>query len=99
MAEVYLNEYEALEGNGVAFTFTLVSVFTSIVFIFVQSFFIFKYANIIINHDKNLSVIGIMHVISTNFCITMRTIIKETVFEIEQYSHEKHTMNKVAGRS
>ncbi len=92
MGEVYFNEKKALEGIYLAFCFTAISVLTNIVFIFVQSFFIFKYANIIINRGKNVSVIAIMHIISTNVCIAFRTIIKETVSEIIEYN-ENHKMD------
>lgn len=89
MAEVFFNERKILEDIQVTFLVTLISLFTSIVFIFLQSFFIFKYANIIINYGKNASVLGIMQIVSTNFCITLRTVVHETVNEIRQYNNNK----------
>lgn len=95
MAEVYKNRQSALQECQTTFLVTMVSIISSILFIFLQSFFIFKYANLIINYGKNASVIGIMHIVSTNFCITVRTIIHETVSEIQKYNHE--LMEKTQG--
>lgn len=98
MAEVYINENNILENSQVTFMVTMASFITSIVFIFLQSFFIFKYANIIINYGKNASVLGIMQIVSTNFCITLRTVVHETVNEIRQYynNHVGFKGNKIS---
>lgn len=89
MFEVYVNNHEVLHACKMTFTISLVSTMLSLVFIFLQSFFIFKYANLIINYGKNLSVIGLMHIVCTNFCVSFRTIVHETVSEIRHHYHEE----------
>ena len=59
---------------------------SNLLFIFVQTFFIFKYANILINYGKNASTIGLMHILSTNFSVLIRTIVSETVSEIRNHN-------------
>lgn len=88
--EVYANNNDAIKECWLSFACSSISNILSLIFIFLQSFFIFKYANIIINYGKNASVIGLMHIISTNFCVCLRTIIHETVSEIRHYSVKSH---------
>ena len=99
MFEVYTNDHEVLRACKITFTITMVANILSLAFIFLQSFFIFKYANIIINYGKNMSVIGLIHVACTNFCVSFRTIVHETVSEIrhhrqkEEINHFKQMYN------
>ena len=86
MVEIYNNKHETLHECRITFVVSMVAKLTSLLFIFLQTFFIFKYANIIINHGKNASLIGLMHIICTNLCVTFRTIIHETVTEIRHHN-------------
>ena len=89
--EVYVNNHKTIEECRVTFIYSMITNVTSLVFIFLQSFFIFKYANIIVNYGKNSGMIGLMHVLCTNFCVCIRTIVYETMAEIRhQKEHEAH---------
>ena len=90
MFEFYSNKHDALKDCKVNFTVSVIEKVSGFVFIFLQSFFIFKYANIIINYRKNALHIGLMHIVCTNFCVSFRTIVHETVSEILHY---RHTLN------
>ena len=92
--EVYNNSDSVLEECRVHFVFTMISDILSLTFIFLQSFFIFKYANIIINCGKNAAVIGFMHLICTNFLVSLQTFIYETVAEIRHHKHAKSRHNQ-----
>jgi hypothetical protein len=85
MIETYFNNHSAIEECRITFIVSIVAKTTSIVFIFMQSFFIFKYANIIINYGKNSAVIGLMHIVCTNFCVFFRTVVMEAVAEIRHH--------------
>ena len=89
MLEVYTNDHDVLQSCKITFTITMVADILSLSFIFLQSFFIFKYANIIINYGKNFSVIGLIHMVCTNFCVSFRTIVHETVSEIRHHRHKE----------
>jgi hypothetical protein len=71
-----------------SFTISVISEMCALIFTFIQCFFIFKHANIVINKQKNLSSFGLCHLVCTNLCITLRNIVQETVHEI--HSHEIH---------
>ena len=87
MFEIYVNDHEVIAECQATFIVTFLARISSLLFIFVQTFFIFKYANIIINYGKNVSLFGIMHIIVTNLCVTLRTIVSETMTEIRHYHH------------
>ena len=87
MFEAYLNNHDVLQDCKVTFLVSLTSTMLSLIFIFIQSFFIFKYANIIINYGRNMSLIGLIHIVCTNFCVSFRTIVHETVSEIRHHKH------------
>ncbi len=87
MLEAYFNNYEAIQECKVTFIVSIIAKSSSLLFIFLQSFFIFKYANIIINYGKNSAIIGLMHIICTNFCVFLRTVVHETVAEIRHHKH------------
>ena len=88
MLEAYFNNHEAIQECKVTFIVSIIAKSSSLLFIFLQSFFIFKYANIIINYGKNSAIIGLMHIICTNFCVFLRTVVHETVAEIRH--HKQH---------
>jgi len=90
MADIYLNNYEVMIECKYTFMVTLVSKILSILFIFIQSFFIFKYANIVIHYGKNTAIIGLMHIICTNFVVFTKTVVAETVSEIRDLQHMQH---------
>ena len=92
MLETYINNPGVLEGCRITFVVSIVAKICAIIFIFAQSFFIFKYANIIINYGKNSAVIGLMHIVCTNFCVFFRTVVFETVAEIRH--HNGHVASK-----
>ena len=90
MFEAYVNNHEAILKCKITFLVTLSAKTLSLLFIFLQSFFIFKYANIIINYGKNTAMLGLMHLICTNFCVFLRSIVHETVTEIRHYNSKSN---------
>lgn len=99
MVEIYFSEGHILEDCQLTFLITMISKITSLLFIFIQTFFIFKYANIIINYGKNVAVFGLIHIVVTNLCVTMRIIVSETMAEIHHHyhsiSHNKSNLRKL----
>lgn len=91
--EFYNNKYDVMQDCKITFTVTIIERMLGFLFIFLQSFFIFKYANIIINYGKNMSRIGLMHIVVTNFCVSVRTVIHETVSEIRHHNHAQSHAN------
>ncbi|CAF1046800.1 unnamed protein product, partial [Brachionus calyciflorus] len=87
MIEAYLNNPSILNDCKEIFILSLISKITSLLFIFIQTFFIFKYANIVINFGKNSAVLGLIHIVSTNFCVFFRTVVRETVEEIKHHHY------------
>ena len=92
MVEAYFNNHLVIESCKTTFTITICSKIFQIFFIFFQSFFIFKYANIVIHFGKNTAIIGLMHIICTNFSLFTRTVVAETVSEILEFRHH-HAMS------
>ncbi len=90
LLEVYTNSPKSINKCPAAIVFTLLAQILSLLFIFLQSFLIFKYANIIINYCKNLAIVGLMHLVCTNFCVSFRTVVLETIAEIRHHNHDKH---------
>jgi hypothetical protein len=99
--EVYNLNYKLVEACKVTFIIAIISKILSLIFIFMQSFFIFKYANILINYNKKFAIFGLMHLVCANFCVTVRTIIQETVSEInKEYSESPlRTLNQLNNNS
>jgi hypothetical protein len=93
MVEVYLNKQDTLRECRETFIVSMFSKMLSLLFIFIQTFFIFKYANIIINYGRNASIMGLMHILSTNFCVTIKTIVSETVSEIRNHNQDHQDFN------
>jgi hypothetical protein len=93
MIDIYINNYEAAYQCKFTFIITLVSKTLGILFIFFQSFFIFKYANIVIDFGKSTAILGLMHVICTNFALFTKTVVAETVSEIRELQHAQHLDN------
>ena len=60
MIEAFFNNYAAVSECKITFIITTVSKICCIIFIFIQSFFIFKYANIVIHFGKNTAILGLM---------------------------------------
>jgi len=87
LIDLYNNKHDASKDCKTNFTVSIIEKIFSFMFTFLQAFFIFKYANIIINYRKNALHIGIMHIICTNLCVSFRTIVHETVSEILHYRH------------
>ena len=87
MVEAYFNNYSAIIECKLTFTVTIVAKIFCILFIFIQSFFIFKYANIVIHFGKNTAILGLMHIVCTNFSLFTRTVVAETVSEIMEIRH------------
>jgi len=87
MVDIYFNNYGLVVECKLTFILTLVSKTLSILFIFIQSFFIFKYANIVIHYGKNTAIIGLMHIICTNFAVFTKIVVAETVSEIRELQH------------
>jgi hypothetical protein len=89
MFEAYFIDKEGIIKCKATFFITVISKVSCVLFILFQSAFIFKYANIVLHSGKNIAILGLMHIICTNFCLFIRTVIAETAAEINhEYSHE-----------
>lgn len=71
-----------------------------LLFVFVQTFFVFKNHKLVINKSKALVRFGLMHLLATNLCIWSSTAIAETAKDYRQQeffkSHE-HTAKAAQG--
>jgi hypothetical protein len=90
MTETYANNIGAIRDCDITFMVSIVNKCCSVCFIFAQSFFIFKYANLVINYRKNWLSVGLMHLVCTNFCVFFRTVVMETVAEIKHDKIDHH---------
>ena len=99
MVEIFVNKRDALQECYITFSVSMLAKLSSFLFIFLQTFFIFKYANIIINYGKNAALIGVMHIVCTNFCVCFRTIVHETVSEIRHHYHGSFPVQHYLGNS
>jgi len=89
MFEAYFIDKEGIIKCKATFFITVISKVSCVLFILFQSAFIFKYANIVLHSGKNIAILGLMHIICTNFCLFIRTVIAETAAEINhEYYHE-----------
>nr|XP_016936977.1 proton channel OtopLc isoform X7 [Drosophila suzukii] len=59
------------------------------IFTFMQMYFIFMNARLNIHRFKVIARFGLMHVVATNICVWIRTLVKESLLEITIY-HQKH---------
>jgi hypothetical protein len=94
MVETFSFNKTAIKDCHITFMVSIVAKTFSVVFIFCQSFFIFKYANIVINVGKNSLAVGLMHLVCTNFCVFFRTVVMETVSEIKHHKLGGHRGGK-----
>ncbi len=110
MLEAYMNNHSIIEDCRETFVISVLSKVFCISFVFFQTFFIFKYANIIINYGKNSACIGLMHLVVTNVCVSLRAIVSETVSEIGHHNehlallsmakaHSQHSSHELHHRS
>ena len=98
MIEAYSSDKGAIVKCKITFFITVISKTSCVIFILIQSAFIFKYANIVLNSGKNVAIIGLMHIICTNFCLFVRTVISETDAEIrheEEHGVDDHLFKQV----
>ena len=58
------------------------------VFVFMQMYYIFMHSRLNVNKNKILAKFGMMHVVATNACIVIRTLVKESAKEIFAYKKE-----------
>ncbi|XP_051860473.1 proton channel OtopLc isoform X12 [Drosophila albomicans] len=58
------------------------------IFTFMQMYFIFMNARLNIHRFKVIARFGLMHVVATNICVWIRTLVKESLLEITIY-HQK----------
>jgi hypothetical protein len=89
MIETNTNNIEAIKDCNIIVSIVNKSISTC--FIFAQSFFIFKYANLVISYRTNWLSVGLMHLVCTNFCVFFRTVVMETVAEIRHEQLENHS--------
>ena len=82
MLEAYSNNKSAVFVCQVTFIITVIAKVSCVIFILVQSAFIIKYVNIVLHSTKIVSMMGFMHIMCTNFCLFVRTVIFETAAEI-----------------
>lgn len=88
LTESYRNGSNFVTQCKLTFIISILAEVGAFVFTFIQCFFIFKHANIVINQGKNIASIGLCHLVCTNFCVTLRSIVHETVHEI--FIHRKN---------
>ena len=60
------------------------------VFTFMQMYYLFMHSRLNINKNKIIAKFGLMHLIATNCCICIRTLVKESVREILESEDFKH---------
>ncbi|CAK9291520.1 unnamed protein product [Gordionus sp. m RMFG-2023] len=60
----------------------------NLLFTFIQTYFIFSHSKICIHKYKTLARFGLMHVVATNLCVWIITLVRQTIEEIEWYHHE-----------
>ncbi|XP_040580037.1 proton channel OtopLc isoform X2 [Lepeophtheirus salmonis] len=63
------------------------------IFVFMQMYFIFTHCRININKNKAIAKFGMMHVIATNVCMVIRTLVKESAKEIFKSGSVDHPLN------
>ncbi|XP_054727328.1 proton channel OtopLc isoform X5 [Anastrepha obliqua] len=59
------------------------------VFTFMQMYFIFMNARLNIHRFKVIARFGLMHVVATNICVWIRTLVKESLLEITLYHQRR----------
>eukprot|EP00106_Octopus_bimaculoides_P017136 XP_014784578.1 PREDICTED: otopetrin-2-like [Octopus bimaculoides] len=60
-----------------------------LLFVFVQTFFVFKNHKLVINKSKALVRFGLMHLLATNLCVWSSTAIAETAKDYKQQTYFK----------
>eukprot|EP00094_Tigriopus_californicus_P010477 TCALIF_10106-PA protein Name:"Similar to Otop2 Otopetrin-2 (Mus musculus)" AED:0.10 eAED:0.10 QI:20/0.5/0.22/1/0.37/0.22/9/0/754 len=68
------------------------------VFVFIQMYFVFMHARLNINRNKIVAKFGMMHLVATNTCMVIRTLVKESVKELQyrvESEHEKLDWSKM----
>ena len=73
------------------------------IFTFMQMYYIFMHSRLNINKNKIIAKFGLMHLIATNGCIWINSLVKESMNEILESSEFKklignETFDKMAGR-
>uniref|UniRef100_T1JKK5 Uncharacterized protein n=1 Tax=Strigamia maritima TaxID=126957 RepID=T1JKK5_STRMM len=64
--------------------FTIITDIIHPIFSFYQLFIIFKYSNVVINRFREVARFALMHIIATNLCFWVHTIIRETSESIQE---------------
>ncbi|XP_046867314.1 proton channel OtopLc isoform X6 [Drosophila willistoni] len=59
------------------------------IFTFMQMYFIFMNARLNIHRFKVIARFGLMHVVATNICVWIRTLVKESLLEITIYHRKR----------
>ncbi|XP_073833011.1 proton channel otopetrin-like a isoform X4 [Musca autumnalis] len=59
------------------------------IFTFMQMYFIFMNARLNIHRFKVIARFGLMHVVATNICVWIRTLVKESLLEITLYHQRR----------
>lgn len=59
------------------------------IFTFMQMYFIFMNARLNIHRFKVIARFGLMHVVATNLCVWIRTLVKESLLEITLYHQRR----------
>ena len=73
------------------------------IFTFMQMYYIFMHSKLNINKNKIIAKFGLMHLIATNCCVWINTLVKESMNEIMESSEFKkmignETFEKIEGR-
>ncbi|XP_013102582.2 proton channel OtopLc isoform X9 [Stomoxys calcitrans] len=61
------------------------------IFTFMQMYFIFMNARLNIHRFKVIARFGLMHVVATNICVWIRTLVKESLLEITLYHQRRES--------
>ena len=65
---------------------TAVNPILQMIFTFMQMYYLFTHSKLNINKNKIIAKFGLMHLVATNCCIWIRTLVKESMKEITESS-------------
>jgi len=65
-----------------------------LIFTFMQMYYLFMHSRLNINKNKVIAKFGLMHLLATNCCIWIRTLVKESVREITESEEFEHLVSE-----
>ncbi|XP_064608245.1 proton channel OtopLc-like isoform X2 [Liolophura sinensis] len=70
-----------------------------LMFTFVQLYFVFMNSKMCINRYKTIARFGLMHMVATNICVWLDTIVTETLHQIHSHAHSNETHQSHGGHA